>query len=61
MPGDHGDVGADDRQDVGIVLLVEAQDDGLNLGSIIETLNKDGAQSLMVQKFLPAISCPSGE
>ncbi|RYF27407.1 MAG: glutathione synthase [Comamonadaceae bacterium] len=30
--------------------------DGMNLGSIIETLNKDGAQSLMVQKFLPEIS-----
>ena len=30
--------------------------DGLNLGSIIETLNRDGAQTLMVQKFLPAIA-----
>jgi glutathione synthase len=30
--------------------------DGLNLGSIIETLNKDGAQTVMVQKFLPAIA-----
>jgi glutathione synthase len=30
--------------------------DGLNLGSIIETLNLDGAQSVMVQKFLPAIA-----
>ncbi len=30
--------------------------DGMNLGSIIETLNLDGAQSVMVQKFLPAIS-----
>ena len=29
--------------------------DGLNLGGIIETLNKDGAQSVMVQKFIPAI------
>ena len=29
--------------------------DGMNLGSIIETLNKDGAQSVMVQKFLPEI------
>jgi glutathione synthase len=26
------------------------------LGSIIETLNLDGAQSVMVQKFLPAIA-----
>ena len=30
--------------------------DGLNLGSITETLNRGGAQSLMVQKFLPEIS-----
>ncbi len=29
--------------------------DGLNLGSIIETLNRDGAQTVMVQKFLPEI------
>ena len=30
--------------------------DGLNLGSIIETLNRQGAQTVMVQKFLPAIA-----
>ena len=29
--------------------------DGLNLGGIIETLNRDGAQTVMVQKFIPAI------
>jgi len=29
--------------------------DGMNLGSITETLNKDGAQTLMVQKYLPEI------
>ncbi len=29
--------------------------DGLNLGSIVETLNRDGAQSLMVQRYLPEI------
>jgi glutathione synthase len=29
--------------------------DGLNLGGIIETLNKDGQQTVMVQKFIPAI------
>ena len=27
----------------------------MNLGAIIETLNRDGAQSLMVQKYLPEI------
>ncbi len=30
--------------------------DGLNLGGIIETLNQDGAQTVMVQKFIPAIA-----
>ncbi len=30
--------------------------DGLNLGSITETLNKGGAQTLMVQKYLPEIT-----
>jgi len=29
--------------------------DGMNLGSITETLNQHGAQSLMAQKFLPEI------
>ena len=30
--------------------------DGLNLGAIIETLNQGGAQTVMVQKFLPGIA-----
>ncbi|MCE4537144.1 glutathione synthase [Pelomonas sp. P7] len=30
--------------------------DGLNLGSIVETLNKDGTQTVMVQRFIPAIA-----
>ncbi|MCX2860409.1 glutathione synthase [Paucibacter sp. PLA-PC-4] len=29
--------------------------DGLNLGSIIETLNKGGAETVMVQRYLPEI------
>jgi glutathione synthase len=29
--------------------------DGLNLGSITETLNKGGAQTVMVQRYLPEI------
>jgi glutathione synthase len=29
--------------------------DGLNLGSIVETLNRDGAVTIMVQKYLPEI------
>ncbi len=30
--------------------------DGRNLGAIIETLNREGTQTLMVQKFLPEIA-----
>jgi len=30
--------------------------DGLNLGTIAETLNRGGAQTVMVQKYLPQIS-----
>jgi glutathione synthase len=30
--------------------------DGMNLGAIIETLNQGGAQTVMVQKFLPGIA-----
>ena len=36
--------------------IFRVREDGMNLGSIIETLNRDGAQSLMVQRFLPEIS-----
>jgi len=35
--------------------IFRVKEDGLNLGGIIETLNQDGAQTIMVQKFLPAI------
>ena len=36
--------------------IFRVKKDGLNLGSIIETLNKNGAESVMVQKFLPEIA-----
>ena len=36
--------------------IFRVREDGLNLGAIIETLNRDGAQTLMVQKFLPEIA-----
>ena len=35
--------------------IFRVKDDGLNLGAIIETLNRDGAQTVMVQKFIPEI------
>ena len=36
--------------------IFRVKDDGLNLGSIIETLNKDGTETVMVQRFIPAIT-----
>jgi len=36
--------------------IFRVREDGLNLGAIIETLNRDGAQTLMVQRFLPEIA-----
>jgi glutathione synthase len=36
--------------------IFRVRDDGLNLGSIVETLNQDGATSVMVQAFLPQIA-----
>ena len=35
--------------------IFRVREDGLNLGAIMETLNQNGAQSVMVQKFLPEI------
>jgi glutathione synthase len=35
--------------------IFRVKDDGLNLGSIIETLNREGAQTIMVQRYLPEI------
>jgi glutathione synthase len=35
--------------------IFRVKPDGMNLGSITETLNRGGAQSVMVQKFLPEI------
>ena len=36
--------------------IFRVNEDGLNLGSIIETLNGDGAQTVMVQKYLREIA-----
>ena len=36
--------------------IFRVKEDGLNLGSITETLSKNGTQTIMVQKFLPAIA-----
>lgn len=53
---EHRDIILKPLDGMGGMGIFRVKEDGLNLGSVIETLNKDGAQSLMVQKFLPAIS-----
>jgi glutathione synthase len=36
--------------------IFRVREDGLNLGAIIETLNRDGAQTIMVQRYLSEIA-----
>ncbi len=53
---EHRDIILKPLDGMGGAGIFRVKDDGLNLGSIIETLNKNGAETVMVQKFLPAIS-----
>jgi len=53
---EHRDIILKPLDGMGGMGIFRVKDDGLNLGSIIETLNRDGAQTVMVQKFLPAIA-----
>ena len=53
---EHKDIILKPLDGMGGAGIFRVKEDGLNLGSIIETLNKDGAETIMVQKFLPAIS-----
>jgi glutathione synthase len=53
---EHRDVILKPLDGMGGMGIFRVRDDGLNLGSIIETLNKNGTQTVMVQKFLPAIA-----
>ncbi|OGB82624.1 MAG: glutathione synthase, partial [Burkholderiales bacterium RIFOXYD2_FULL_59_8] len=53
---DHHDIILKPLDGMGGMGIFRVKADGLNLGAIIETLNRDGAQTVMVQKFLPAIS-----
>ena len=52
----HGDIILKPLDGMGGMGIFRVQPDGLNFGSIIETLNRDGAQTVMVQKFIPAIA-----
>lgn len=52
---EHGDIILKPLDGMGGMGIFRVKADGLNLGSIIETLNLDGAQTLMVQRYLPEI------
>lgn len=52
---EHKDIILKPLDGMGGTGIFRVKADGLNLGSIIETLNKEGAETIMVQKFLPAI------
>ena len=53
---EHRDIILKPLDGMGGMGIFRVKDDGLNLGSIIETLNKDGSQTVMVQRFIPAIA-----
>jgi glutathione synthase len=52
----HRDIILKPLDGMGGMGIFRVKDDALNLGGIIETLNRDGAQTVMVQKFIPAIA-----
>jgi glutathione synthase len=52
---EHQDIILKPLDGMGGMGIFRVKADGLNLGSIIETLNLDGARTLMVQKFVPEI------
>jgi glutathione synthase len=51
----HKDIILKPLDGMGGMGIFRVKSDGLNLGGIIETLNQDGAQTVMVQKFVPEI------
>jgi glutathione synthase len=52
---EHADIILKPLDGMGGMGIFRVGPDGLNLGSIVETLNRGGAQTLMVQKYLPEI------
>jgi glutathione synthase len=53
---EHGDIILKPLDGMGGMGIFRVGPDGMNLGSIIETLNHDGATTIMVQRFVPEIS-----
>jgi len=52
---EHGEIILKPLDGMGGMGIFRVGADGLNLGSITETLNRHGAQTLMVQRYLPEI------
>ena len=52
---EHADIILKPLDGMGGMGIFRVGPDGLNLGSIIETLNQQGARTLMVQRYLPEI------
>jgi glutathione synthase len=52
---EHQDIILKPLDGMGGMGIFRVKADGLNLGSIVETLNKEGAQTIMVQRFVPEI------
>jgi glutathione synthase len=52
---EHQDIILKPLDGMGGAGIFRVKSDRLNLGGIIETLNKDGQQTVMAQKFIPAI------
>ena len=53
---EHADIILKPLDGMGGMGIFRVGPDGLNLGSISETLNRGGAQTVMVQKYLPEIA-----
>lgn len=53
---EHRDIILKPLDGMGGMGIFRVTDNGMNLGSIIETLNQGGATSLMVQRYLPEIA-----
>src|SRR6478609_9652392 len=52
---EHGDIILKPLDGMGGMGIFRVKQDALNLGSIVETLNKDGAETIMVQRFVPDV------
>lgn len=53
---EHRDIILKPLDGMGGMGIFRVKDDGLNLGAITESLTRNGTQTIMVQRFLPAIS-----